>query len=297
MPEATRTRSEAKSRKPPIVEYLFDQRWDPETRVLRDPVVMADEVQEAISRYNESHKGDPKKRLSTKNPANFLKDLVRNKESANANWPERIFKAGYTARQLTGGGLSFEFIRVPEGQDTPFVPLLPTEDTPRHRCQSVSMPLASRRLGRPDESWLAQVLVRLNVVEMHLALESKRKFVQLDHLQTGVKLGRAEVDSLYLGHEVVDEEGEQGVMVFLEAKTGRDSIDEEQILRQIAALFNMSGMTQGVVIPMAAKVVGPGEIFLVEFLAVTRTDYRRIADLTVASTAVYQLHPRVPGIG
>jgi len=66
------------------------------------------------------------------------------------------------------------------------------------------MRLDMKALGRRDENWLAQVSARLGVVEAHFARYSQRKVEEISFLQTGLKLGRGEVDSAY---SLVDDAG------------------------------------------------------------------------------------------
>lgn len=93
-----------RSRKTAIIEELFSRRWRGDSASLSDPQVSLSQVAEAIERHNAEN---PESTLSTKNPANFFKDFIRNKRSANANWPESVFSRGYTARQVTSHGLCF----------------------------------------------------------------------------------------------------------------------------------------------------------------------------------------------
>ena len=98
--------------------------------------------------------------------------------------------------------------------------------------ESVSLPLASRRLGRGDEPWLIQVVARLRVVESHFSLVSRRSVRQLDLLQLNVKLSGTEIDALFLAQEEVAPGVFEEVIVTCEAKGIRDDILEDQILKQ-----------------------------------------------------------------
>lgn len=162
------------------------------------------------------------------------------------------------------------------------------------------MPLASRRLGRKDEPWLLQVIVRLRVIETHLALYSLRHFVQIDHLQMSVKLAGAEVDALYLATQQIGA-GSSELIVCCEAKGRRDDILEDQIMAQVRAVFSTREIVQDTVIPMAVKALRPrqdhSEVHVIEFDAVSRSEVSALTSLTVASEAVFELHPPVPGIG
>ena len=129
-------------------------------------MVTLKDAQVAIQAYNNSIPPGAKP-LSTSNPANFFKDFIRHRNSANANWPTHIWRAGYTGRQVTGNNFCFEFIPVKPGQTEPFPSPFrdPDVTTPRHQIENASLPLASRQLGRTDEPWMIQVLVRLRVIE------------------------------------------------------------------------------------------------------------------------------------
>lgn len=279
-----------------IIEEIFFDRFDSNTRTLANALVTLEELRQAIRRHNQAHPTDT---YSEGYLAAFFKDFIRNRTRANSNWPPSVLAAGFTARQVTGGNASFEFVQIAPGQTLPF-PILtaaPTTSTPRMRVESVSLPLASRRLGRRDEPWLIQVLIRLRVIEMHFALVSSRPVVQVDHLQTNVKLSRAEIDALFLAIEESTLGEFSEVIVCCEAKGRRDDILEDQIIHQVQAVFKMSAVTQDWAIPIAAKALGPSEVYIVEFEPVARTSAKTLTALTKVSDAVYELVPKVQGIG
>jgi hypothetical protein len=233
--------------------------------------------------------------MSTRNPANFFKDFIRKQKSANKNWPRWVFEAGYTAVQVTSEGRCFEFIPVLKSQTIPFpldVVPGPTKRTPYQRIESLSIPLASRRLARNDEPWLVQVLVKLRVLETHLALHSKRSFVQLDHLQTNVKLSGSEIDALFLATEDSGRE----LMVCCEAKGIRDDVIASQVLGQVRSLFRTK-IKQELVLPVAVKAIAPSRVYVIEFQGLNRDEAEACRSLTVASTGLYDFFPSVPGIG
>lgn len=278
-----------------IIEALFDARWDAASKTLKNPVVVLKDVQAAIQANNESKK--PKKPLSAKNPANFIKDVIRNVDTSNRIWPKAVFEAGYTAIQRTGGSRCFEFVPVKPGQKSAFARLPePTPDTPIHRIQSVSIPLASRRLGRSDEPWLVQVLVRLKVIETHLALESDSKIVQLDHLQTNVKLSEAEIDALFLATEELPDKGQRELLVTCEAKGLTDDVIESQVLNQISVASQLP-IAKYAVIPIAVKAIGSSRVLLYEFETVLTKEAKDKRTLDIAKTAIYEFFPPVQGIG
>lgn len=286
------------SRKTPVIESLFNSRWDPETNTLSDPYVTLAQVEAAIVEYNAAN---PNRTLSTRNPANFFKDFIRKKRSANSNWPRSVLARGYTARQITGENLCFEFIPLDPEQTEPF-PIriyMPSHDAPKHKIQSASMSLASRRLGRSDEAWLIQVLVKLNVIETHLSLYSARPIIQVDLLQTNVKQARTEIDALFLAFEGSgDDDGLfNEILITCEAKGRRDDILEDQIIAQVTAVFRMTAVTQDVVIPIAVKSVRPSEVHIVQFGSIQRSEASDLSELSIHREAVYELVPQVPGIG
>jgi hypothetical protein len=57
------------SKKTRVIEGLFFDRYDIATRELSDPVVTLEQAENAIRRWGEG--------LSPRNPANFMKDIVR----------------------------------------------------------------------------------------------------------------------------------------------------------------------------------------------------------------------------
>lgn len=281
------------SRKTEIIQSLFNIRFDITSKKLRSTVVTLEEVSAAIQANNLAH--PDLKPMSTRNPANFFKDFIRKQKSANKNWPAKVFQAGYSAVQVTSEGRCFEFIPVAIGQAIPFpyeVIFEPTDNTPRHKIESLSIPLASRRLGRTDEPWLVQVLVRLRVLETHLAFYSKRRIIQLDHLQTNVKLSEAEIDALFLATE---EDGSE-IMVCCEAKSKRDDIIASQILGEARALFRKK-ITQTLVLPIAVKAIAPSRIYVIEFETVSIKDAETKTSLALASAGIYDFVPPIPGIG
>lgn len=273
------------SEKPRVIEYLFDLRWEPSTGTVSTPIVSMDDVVRAIR--------DTGANLSTRNPANFLKDIVR-KDNRNTVFPDSVVKRGYTAEQFVGEGNAFRFITLPLGQTTAFEVFEPTKDEfeQAHPIESISLPIAARRLGRKDESWLTQVSVRLHLLHTHLALHSSRSVIALDLLQTNVKLRKGEVDAAFLAHETVDGEITD-LLVACEVKRAGEVLEKEQIERGAMALRSSGRQALGdesiEVIPMGVKTFANGSIWVVEF----HVDF---PPLTVASSHVYVFQPSVKGI-
>jgi len=288
----------AKSSKSPIIESIFNERWNAERSELSNPVVTFDDVQAAISKWNNIP--EQQNPMSSGNPANFFKDLTRLR-TANANWPASVFARGFTGQQAVGERKCFEFIRIKSGQTEPFPNVVPhpTEQTPRHSITSAVLPLASREFGRQDEEWLLQVAVKLRLVETHFCVYSPRRaFIrQVDHLQNSLKLHGSQIDAVFLAHEIDEHGNRREIIITCEAKEIRENVTMEQLVRQPRAAFSMRTVTQNVVVPIALKAVAPSQIHMVEFSAVERADAETTEVLTVLSEAVYILQPPVPGIG
>jgi hypothetical protein len=271
------------SRKTAVIEYLFDQRYDAATGQLTSDVVTFDDIAAAIRATGAG--------LSTGNVANFWKDIIRT--ASNANWPAGVLARGFTGDDAIGAGAraSFRFIPLPAGQTTPFPPppvpspALLAEPMP---IQSVSLPMPARLLGREDETWLAQIAYRLHVVETHFAVVSPRDVIEVDFLQTSIKLRSGEVDVAY---RLTQRDGSR-FLVAVEAKGRRDVVWVPQLARAAQALAVRAGPAAGVagVIPFAIKIVGTSLVHTIEFDAGGGTQ------LTVVSEAVMRLLPPVEGI-
>lgn len=286
-----------RSYKPEIFLRLFQKRWNSTTRQLSNPVVFSDEIRQEHVEYR-TRRGQP---VEVTNVPAFMKDFLRKLRNANVNWPPEIFAAGYTARQVTGGGQIFEFVPIEPGQTEPFPSTSPTPppDVIPHKISSISLPLASRRLGRTDEPWLVQVSVRLHLVETYFALFSSRRDTvrQVDHLQNALKLRRTEIDALFLGVEEIAPGKFQEFIITCEAKRVGEDIIAEQVLQQIKAVFKLDNITQPFAVPLALKSIAPSQIHVVEYGDVRREDAEALETLTIVNQAVFELVPAVPGIG
>jgi len=287
----------AESYKIEILLRLFQKRWNAKTKTLSDPIVSIVEIREEHADYRRRRN---EKVEFTNTPA-FIKDFLRNRRLANAKWPKEIFEAGYTARQVTGSGRVFEFIRIQPGQTEPFPSTapVPVAGLNVHQISSVSLPLASRRLGRTDEPWLVQVSVRLHVVETYFALFSARSATvrQVDHLQNALKLRRTEIDALFLGIEETAPGVFEEFLITCEAKRVGEDIISEQVLAQAKAVFSLDNVTQPFVVPIALKSIGPSKIHIVEYDIVTKDAADKTEALSIVNQQVFDLVPPVPGIG
>lgn len=277
------------SAKPNVIERIFKQRWDPPTNTLTSTKVTNVDIVKAIEWSNDVYKTT----LSPRNPANFIKDVIRGK-GASAMWPSLLKENRWTAVQLTGNGNVFEFVPYASGQSEPF----PTKfgyhpGVRRHRIQSVSMPLATKALGRDDETYLIQVAVRLAVVETHFALFSPIEIMELNHLQIGIKLRFCEVDALFSAIYLDEGKAEKRLIITAEAKKRKQRILEEQIMQQVRAAFNETPVD--VVVPIAMSSAEDG-IYLAEFRAVKRSELSEFTSLALETEMLYELAPRVKGI-
>ncbi|CAB3803522.1 hypothetical protein [Pararobbsia alpina] len=279
----------AKSQKPVVIERIYETLWDPAAQRLIRTVVTNEDIVAAIA-WCKANKGSS---LSEKNPANFMKDIIRGHGASNM-WPERLKQLRMGGRQVTGDGNVFEFVPYEEGQDEPFPNRFGYhKGVWSHQIQSISMPLASKALGRDDETYLIQVAVKLAVVETHFALRSPIDVVELTHLQIGIKLRLCEVDALFAA-TYRDEKGQrQRMIITAEAKKKNQRILEEQVVQQVKAAFNETPVD--LVVPIAMTSVTNG-IYVAEFKGIRRSELANFTALELEQEASYELCPNVKGI-
>jgi hypothetical protein len=281
----------AESGKVHVFEALFKERYDPASQQVSKPVVMLDDVAAAIRTLNARGVTS----LSDRNPANFIKDFLRS-ESRNRVWPRAIREAGFTARQKTGVGQCFEFVPLSEGQE-PFPDdfELP-EDAPVFILQTLSLPITTREIVRADEQSLAQIAVKLNLVEHFLASSPAAKgwgVRAVTHLQNSVKLRGAEIDSLYQAEVMRDKALRLGVAT-VEVKIG-DPIIPEQLTSQVQAAFGDSVVS--FCIPVVLKRFRKGEIAAMHLPLVSREDFVAASTVTLGAiqyAAKYVFEPPLP---
>jgi hypothetical protein len=278
-----------RSQKPEVIERIYDCLVDPNTRQLSRAVVTNDDVVEAILWCNQ-HRGTS---LSEKNPANFIKDVIRGR-GASGMWPKRLHDLRIGGRQITGDGNVFEFVPYAEGQSEAFPQLFGYhKGVKEHELQSVSMPLASKALGRDDETYLIQVAIKLGLIETHFALYSEIEVIELNHLQIGIKLRLTEVDSMYAATYVDDAGENRQLVITVEAKKRGQRILPDQIVRQVKAAFK--GTHVDLVAPVAL-VSANGGIYVAEFKAIPREASATLEALELATEVLYRLKPPVKGI-
>jgi len=278
------------SKKTPIIKYLFDLHWDAQKKSLSKDTMTLDDVQDAIRRFRTEFGI----KLSDKNPANFMKDIVRGQNASNV-WPAELTAKKYTAIQATGEGNVFQFVPFMKGQSEPF----PDRFKPRaglrtHSISSVSVPLFARDLGRADEPWLVQTAVNLGLLETHFGVYSPLNVVQLTHLQMSVKLRKTEIDALFLAI-CRDSGNEKRVLITCEAKQARERILEQQLIEQIEAAFDAVADVASVV-PVGLRAVKGKGFYLVEFKEIYRSKFKRTNSLLATNEILYELKPSLKGI-
>lgn len=277
------------SQKTKVIEHLFDKYWDEASGSLTKSLMSLDDVAQAIRDCNEAYGST----LSDRNPANFMKDLLRG-ANASENWPASVVAKQFTGIQRTGDGECFEFIPYRTGQTEPFPDAFKVrEDAPRYPVQSISIPLLTKTLGRSDETWLVQTAINLRVVETHFAVSPAFPLLELTHLQMGVKLRSTEIDALFLG-KAGSEKDPEPVLVTCEAKQAKDPLIPSQIINQVQAAFAAAKIET--VVPIGLRTVKNVGFYLTEFEAVKRRDASSLEDLRLACDAIYELHPPVKGI-
>ncbi|MCU1302811.1 MAG: hypothetical protein JWQ87_3095 [Candidatus Sulfotelmatobacter sp.] len=222
-----------------------------------------------------------------------MKDIIRGK-GASGMWPQPLKDFRIGGRQVTGDGNVFEFVPYADDQIEAFPSRFGyREGVWRHQLQSISIPLATKALGRDDETYLIQVAVKLAIVETHLALRSPVNVVEVSHLQVGIKLRLCEVDSLYAATYRDSQGQEQRMVITVEAKKRRQRILEEQVVQQVRAAFNETSVDLVVPIAMTAGDTG---IYVAEFKAVKRAELAAFDILELETEAIYELVPAVPGV-
>ncbi|WP_227340130.1 hypothetical protein [Sphingopyxis sp. P8] len=277
------------SQKPIVIEHLFEKHWDEQGNSLRRTLMSLDDVAEAIRDCRS--KGV---KLSDRNPANFMKDLLRGGNTSK-NWPVSVAMKGYAAVQRTGAGECFEFIPFAKGQTDAFPEEFPVRlDADRYKIQSISIPLVTKSLGRSDETWLIQVAINLKVIESHFAVAGSFQFLELAHLQMGIKLRSTEIDALFLGHAGSAKEPKP-VLVTCEAKQAKDPFIPSQIINQVQAAFAANDDVETVV-PIGLRAIKGVGFYVTEFEAVAKADAENLTSLTLASDAIFELLPRIKGI-
>lgn len=285
----------SKSKKTVVIEKIFTLLYDRALGTLKRTVVTGDDVEKAKKQCNIDN---PKLKIKENgNAFNFMKDIVRSSAGMKI-WPKSVRDQGWTGIQRTGGGAVFEFIPyIPGDADAFEDDFKPNEKTPTYALQSLSLPLASKALGRKDESWLLQVAVNLRVIETHFAIGEDRQInaVELNHLQMDIKLRKVQIDALFLAkRSMTDSDVHGSVLITVEAKQGNQRILTEQIARQVKETFEAT--PNDLVIPTAVAAIRNKGIYVVEFKAVHRSEVDAFTLPVFHREAMFVLQPAVQGI-
>jgi hypothetical protein len=297
-------------RKTVIIERLFDRRWNTRSKSLTNELVTIDDLRAEIDRFDRKVPKGLEPFDARYNIYAFFKDFVRVAARANRNWPESISRRGYTARQETGGGKSFRFIRIPVGQTTPFIeppstyPRLKSQEC-RFKLQSLSLDLETRLVGFwGHESWLMQVAVQLRLIQSHLALCSEHQFLEVADLQQNIKQGRAEIDGLFLGRTNAD----SSMLITVEAKGRTDDILESQVAAQVTAVMRNKNIKKNLpditkdpqsfyILPLAMKVIDESVVYIAEYEPVRYEPNATVEEVNLKSESLCEIVPPVEGIG
>jgi hypothetical protein len=282
------------SAKTAVIEALFLERWDAASGCLPNNAVTLDDVSRAIGRIGAT--------LSQKNPANFMKDVVRRRDSYFRILPTSVREAGYGVAQRTGGSLCFTFEPIARCERMWVLPN-PERLAQPHRVQSISIPIASRQLGREEETWMIQVVTLLKIIETHLALYSPMPVKHLEQLQISVKQRDAEIDALYLAQvgESIEVGDLRRVIVSCEVKGFDDDILKTQIAQQVKSLAANPVLRIEGLLPLAVKVIRARErcvVHVVEFqeVAPADADAQEFDTLAIATEQSYEVIPAVQGL-
>lgn len=292
------------SDKPPIFEDLFNSRYNFATKSLMNPVVDSSTLKAAINHSN-STLGT---KLSTDNPANFVKDYLRS-PNKNALWPASMTAAKISVRQKYRKKRVFAFVDFEAGQTVPFPEYFQIPSSDPIFIEAVSLPSDARALGREDESWLIQVCVHQRILQTHFALHSHVEVVDIFHLHNSLK-ATPEIDAIFL--ITFKNSGKtHKALITLEAKRD-EGILIDQIRSQVAYMSEQCDKKAGLndiefIFPVAVQsssVAGKRTITVFEMGRIDKAEGKRRYDseeehlikLKIESSANYQFKPQIVGI-
>lgn len=247
-----------KSEKTGVIERIFNELWDARAGTLSRTVVSIKDVSRVIREMESAGETT----LSPDNIANFLKDILRSPH-VNRHWPPSPTKHRFTGRQITGTGDSFEFVPFAAGQLEAFPDEFPVDtNAPKRELQTLTLPPFAQEIDRWDEARLLQTAVALRVIETHFALVSQSDVRQVAHMQSNVKLSKAEIDALFVA-QLLDGATLKKAAITCEVKY-KDPLIASQIAKQVQAVSALHRIDFDVVIPTAITVLD-GDLQLIEF--------------------------------
>lgn len=283
------------SAKTEVIEYLGK-------KYLSDPVkfsvVTNDDIADAID-----HLGAD---LSKRNPANFLKDIIRNKR-ANENWPDFLKDKKITARQRYGQKRVLQFYPYEIGQSVPFPDDFgPDNETNDYLIQTASLPFISRQLGRTEETWLTQIAVNLRLIETQLSIFTRDPNIaqlrDVSFLQTGIKT-QPEIDAGYVASATDNSRSEYAFYVTCEVKQRAERILLDQIREQVMKAFQITKKLTEPAIkavkPFALQALAASDVsgleeaeigfYVIEFENILRDDFESQVLTSLDNEALYSL--------
>ena len=288
-----------------VIQDLFNKRFNKKTATFTDPIVTLDDIVDEIRFFNAANPYFRKRPISTKNPANFFKDIIRKISTGNNVWPAAVLAQGYTAIPSIGDGGCFEFDPIDPGQVVAFPAINPQPTTPVIPVSTLGITTLARKLSKAQETWLTQVATKLNIIELHLSNASPNNLKYVELLQMGVKNNEGEIDALYMGVTNSDAH----VLITVEAKVN-DDIYFGQIVGQVLAAQNILSRDPEEIeriIPLAIKSIKnpksrkqastrvSTDVFVVEFDSVkpTQTVPRKLKQV---AESLFALKPHLPNL-
>jgi len=288
------------SAKQKVIRELFKRRngfsW--RTDEVRDPIVRYPELNDVIN--------DLKVRICGTNSANFF--YFTSVKQANAAWPMDVFRKGYTGIARLGDHMCFEFIPVPEGQATPFVPVQGPDEGAQPKPYSSNSPANEVFTGfkREDEVRLVAVMKETLLLENHWIWGGPGEQRHLRYVQAPLRCGGyGEIDALYMGEAKRVGTPLEKFLVVVEAKTSKADLFLSQIYHHAGAAYAIASQSllcdidTTRVVCIGAKACGPSQVYLVQYKPVTRFALEKNAErsMEIESRTVYEFNPKVCGIG
>jgi hypothetical protein len=284
-----------------VIRALFKRRngfsW--RTDEVRDPIVRYPELNDVINEL--------KVRICGTNSANFF--YFTSVKQANAAWPMDVFAKGYTGIARLGDHMCFEFVRVPEGQTTPFVPVQGPDKGFKPVVYTSSAPENDVFLNfkREDEVRMVSVMKETLLLQNHWAWGGVGER-PLRYIQAPIRCGGwGEIDAIYKGEVKKIGSPAEKFLVVVEAKTSKADLFVSQLYHHAGAAFALAseGRIQGIdidtakVVCIGVKACGPSQLYLVQYKPVSRFDLEKYAEksMQIESRTVYEFNPKVCGIG
>lgn len=150
-----------------------------------------------------------------------------------------VFKKGYTGIARLGDHMCFEFVPVPEGQTTPFVPVQgPDKNTkPKPYTSSVEVSDVFMNFKREDEVRMVSVMKETLLLQNHWTWGGAGER-PLRYIQAPIRCGGwGEIDAIYLGEVKKTGSPVEKFLVVVEAKTSKADLFVSQIYHHAGAAY------------------------------------------------------------